>query len=272
MLDATSNLPAVKLVQACALYPGRGGAGRLALQDVSLSARAGDILALLGPNGAGKSTVLRVVAGLLATSAGEVRVEGVPAAERDRRDMAQVVAFVPQTEGLAYGFRVREVVSMGRAPHQDAWMRERAEDAAAVDDALRRCDLVSLADRRVETLSGGEGRRVAVARALAQRPRVLLLDEPGAFLDVRHRLELYDLLADVAPSAPLACLLAMHELGAAARIASSVVLLKGGKVVASGATEETLTPEHLRATFDADVHTGRDIATGERYFVATRSG
>jgi iron complex transport system ATP-binding protein len=181
-----------------------------------------------------------------------------------------VVAFLPQSEAVAWGFRVREVVAMGRAPHQDGWMRERTEDTAAVDEALARCALSALASRRVETLSGGELRRVAMARALAQRPRLLLLDEPAAFLDIRHQLELCALLADITAGAPLACLAAMHELPAAARVATRVVLLKRGTVVASGSPDETLTPERLRETFDADVHTGRDPATGERYFVAKR--
>jgi iron complex transport system ATP-binding protein len=150
-------------------------------------------------------------------------------------------------------------------------MHERSEDTAAVAEALARCDLPALADRRVETLSGGELRRVALARALAQHPRILLLDEPAAFLDIRHRLELGALLADVASANHMACVVAMHELAGAARIASKAVLLKAGRMVASGGPHDVLTREHLRETFDADVHAGRDPATGEPYFVATRA-
>ena len=125
-----------------------GSAAGLALNDVSLSVRPGEILALLGPNGAGKSSVLRVVAGLLATCAGTARVDvpggfsgPSPRAAGDRRAFSRAVAFLPQAEGVAVGFRVREVVAMGRAPHQDGWMRESTQDTAAVDDALRKCDL-----------------------------------------------------------------------------------------------------------------------------------
>jgi iron complex transport system ATP-binding protein len=146
-------------------------------------------------------------------------------------------------------------------------MREHAGDGEAVDEALSRCDLGGIADRLVETLSGGELRRIAIARALAQRPRVLLLDEPLAFLDVRHAVELGNLLVEVAASAPLACMVAMHELAAAARIAHKVVLVRGGRIVGAGTPEETLVPDQLRATFDADIHTGLDPLTGARYFV-----
>jgi iron complex transport system ATP-binding protein len=248
-----------------------------ALEEVSLTVRTGEILALLGPNGAGKSTVLRVVAGLLPVSSGEALALGASIAlqvRRDRRAFARVVAYVGQSEGAAAGFgafRVREIVAMGRAPHQGAWMSERADDAVAVDDAMKLCDLAALAERRAESLSGGEVRRVAIARALAQRPRILLLDEPAAFLDVRHRLELHDLLADVVAKTPMACIVTMHELAAAAKIAAQVALLKGGRLIASGAPDDVLTPEHLRAAFDASVHRGRDAATGEPYFVATRA-
>jgi iron complex transport system ATP-binding protein len=161
---------------------------------------------------------------------------------------------------------------MGRAPHQDLWMSERPEDAAAVARALERCDLTPLADRRVETLSGGELRRVAIARALAQGPRVLLLDEPAAFLDVRHRLELGALLASVSREDRIACLVAMHELSAAASLASQALLLKAGRVVACGRPAEVLTREHLAVAFDADVRPGRDGPTGEPYFVVARGG
>jgi iron complex transport system ATP-binding protein len=263
-----STAPLLALEGARARYP---GAALPALDGVSLSVRAGHLTALLGPNGAGKSTLLRVGAGLLAPESGLVRIAGREGPGLDRRWAARLVALVPQSEPVATGFRVRQVVAMGRAPHQDAWMRERPEDRAAVDEAMVRCDLASIAERPVETLSGGEQRRVSVARALATRPRVLLLDEPAAFLDVRHRLELYDLLSDVVVRDGIGCLVAMHDLDAAARVAHHVVLMRDGRVVAAGPPDEVMTAVTLRATFDAEVDVGVHAPSGRRYFVPLRS-
>lgn len=248
-------------------YP---NAQRAALDKVSLRVEAGRIAALLGPNGSGKSTLLRVAAGIVPASAGEVRVFGESVAKADRQVLARQIAFVPQTETVTLGFRVRDVVAMGRAPHQDGWMREGPDDRAVIEEVLERCDLVSLRGRRVDELSGGEQRRVAVARALAQRPRLLLLDEPAAFLDVRHRMDLYDLLEEIAQMDRVACVIAMHELDAAAQVASQALLLREGRVVAGGAPDDVMTPETLREAFDAEIDTSVHSPTGQRYFVTRR--
>jgi iron complex transport system ATP-binding protein len=239
-----------------------------ALADVSLRVRAGELAALLGANGAGKSTLLRVAAGLVAPTSGAARVDGRDVRSTERHALARHVAFVPQSETIATGFRVRDVVAMGRAPHQGMWMRETAEDSAAIGDAIDRCDLAALAGRAVETLSGGEQRRVAIARALAQRPRVLLLDEPAAFLDVRHRLGFYELLADAAAREGIACAVAMHDLDAAARFATTVVLMREGRVIAAGAPDHVMTTTQLGAALDAEVAVGVHAASGRRYFLA----
>ncbi len=246
-------------------------AGPLVVQGASLAARAGEVVALLGGNGAGKSTLLRLLAGLLAPSEVKVKLGGRDVAALDRRAVARAVALVPQSERAAEGFRVRQVVAMGRAPHQDGWMREGDADAAAVDDALRRCDLAHVADRPVDALSGGEHRRVAIARALAQKAGVLALDEPSAFLDVRHRLELYDLLAEIAKVDRVACVVAIHDLDAAARVATRVVLMKAGRVLASGPPDDVMTPELLGETFDVEMDAVTHAPTGTRVFVALRA-
>jgi iron complex transport system ATP-binding protein len=185
--------------------------------------------------------------------------------------LARRVAFVPQSETVPVGFRVREVVAMGRAPHQGAWMRESPEDREAIDDALHRCDLGPLTERPVETLSGGEQRRVSIARALAQRPRVLLLDEPAAFLDMRHRLSFYGLLAEAAERERIACAVAMHDLDAAARFATSAVLLRGGRVVAAGVPRDVMTADQLGAVLGAEVVVGVHAPSGQRYFLPLRT-
>jgi iron complex transport system ATP-binding protein len=272
-----STRPAVERVtfQVGSHVSGPGDGGEFGLRPAMGGGEAGapegvgEIAVLLGPNGSGKSTLLRLAAGLLAASHGQVRVMGRDVARADRRWLARVVAFVSQGEAVAHGFCVREVVAMGRAPHQGGWMNERPEDRDAVERAIARCDLSRLAERPVETLSGGEQRRVAVARALAQQPRLLLLDEPAAFLDVRHRVELYDLLSDIVAHEHIACVIAMHELDAAARLADTVVIMCAGRTMATGTPSQVMTASNLREAFGVDVDISVHRPTGRPLFVVT---
>jgi iron complex transport system ATP-binding protein len=240
------------------------------LHGVTLTLRRGELLCVLGPNGAGKSTLVRVASGLLPAAEGTVRLLGRPLASQSSADVARVLAVVEQSQELAMGFTVREVVAMGRAPHQGAWMRATDADDAAVTRALDRCDLRQLEDRPANALSGGEQKRVAIARALAQEPKVLLLDEPGAFLDVRHQLELYELLATEVRERGLACLVVMHDLNVAAQFADRVALVKDGRLVALGPIEEVMTWQALKETFGTDLYVGVNDLTGARFFLPMR--
>lgn len=244
------------------------------LSDVDLTLSAGELVCVLGPNGAGKTTLLRVASGLLAPRAGDVRLLERPLASLTRAEIATRLAVVEQMQeldGIAGGFTVREVVAMGRAPHQGSWMRASKNDDAIVEDAIVRCDLVRIAARPAHALSGGEQKRVAIARALAQEPKVLLLDEPGAFLDVRHQLDLYELLLGEVKDRELACLVVMHDLNVAAQFADRVVLVKDGRVVAAGKVEEVMTWKTLKETFDADLYCGVNDLTGARFFLPMRA-
>jgi iron complex transport system ATP-binding protein len=241
------------------------------LEHVDLTVGAGELVCVLGPNGAGKTTLVRVASGLLGVRAGEVRLLGKDVASLARADVARGLAVVEQQQELAMAFTVREVVAMGRAPHQGAWMRTSTNDDAVVDDALARCDLVALSGRPAHALSGGEQKRVAIARALAQEPQVMLLDEPGAFLDVRHQLDLYELLATQVRERELACLVVMHDLNVAAQFADRVVLMKEGRVVAAGKVSDVMTWRTLKETFDTDLYCGVNDLTGDRFFLPMRS-
>lgn len=248
----------------------RVGLAAAELRQVDLRVAAGEIVCVLGPNGAGKTTLVRVASGLLPPWSGEVRLLGEPLGARSRADVARALAVVEQMQEIAGGFTVREVVAMGRAPHQGGWMRASDEDERVVEDALARCDLRALASRPARALSGGEQKRVAVARALAQEPKVLLLDEPGAFLDVRHQLDLYELLATEVKERGMACLVVMHDLNVAAQFADRVVLMKSGRVVAAGGVADVMTWKTLKETFDADLYCGVNDLTGARFFLPMR--
>lgn len=245
------------------------GSGQKALENIDLEVRKGEICAVLGPNGAGKSTLVKVVSGALAPDCGAVFVLGEPLS-RDRRDIAKKIAVVPQVSEAAAGFSVREVVMMGRAPYQGAWMRASDRDEQAVARALAACELDSLADRSVTALSGGEQQRVAIARALAQEAPILLLDEANAHLDVRHFIAVNELVRREVQDRQLACVMVLHDLNAAAQYADRIALLKAGRLVAHGSIEEVMTYRRLKEVFEAELYVGVNELDNARYFLPVR--
>lgn len=240
------------------------------LHDVTLSVQSGHLCAVLGPNGAGKSTLVKLICGALRPRAGRVLVQGEDLAALDRPAIARKVAVVPQSVGVAFGFTVREVVMMGRAPHQGAWMRATGADTAAVDRAIEACELHDLASRPVEALSGGEQKRVAIARALAQEAPVLLLDEASAHLDVRHVIDLHELVRRELTRRELACVTVLHDLNAAARYADRVALLQRGRLVAEGTVEQVMTYRRLTEVFETELYVGVNELDNARYFLPFR--
>jgi iron complex transport system ATP-binding protein len=226
--------------------------GRALLDAVSLELHPGELLTLLGPNGAGKTSLLRVASRVRHPDAGAVWLEGRPLAQLSARTLARRLAVVPQDVSIAFPFTAGEVVLMGRAPHGGRLGFETAQDLALARGALEKLGIAGLADRSVLELSGGERQLVLVARALAQAPAVLLLDEPTAHLDLRHRvavLEQVRRFVDAGGSA----LVVSHDLGLAADCADRVALLRDGCLRAAGAPREVLTPGALRDVFDVEV-------------------
>jgi iron complex transport system ATP-binding protein len=239
-----------------------GYGGRAAVRELSIDVRRGELLAIVGPNGAGKSTLLRILSGARAPWSGTVELAGRPLGDYDRRAIARRVATVAQENPIAFRFTVMEVVLMGRAPHLGAWRFESARDLAIAREALDHFDLAPLAGRAIQELSGGERKRVFLARALAQRPEIALLDEPAAFLDMRHIAEIFGRFRELAERERMAVAATMHDLNTAALYADRVLLMKNGATAGYGRPEEALTAERLSAVYDTEVYVGRNPATG----------
>ncbi|MGH7701012.1 MAG: ABC transporter ATP-binding protein [Gemmatimonadales bacterium] len=225
------------------------GAARDAVSGVSLDVRAGEFHAVLGPNGSGKTTLLRAALGAVTPASGAAQILGRPARSWPRRELARLVGVVPQREDNLFPQRVRETVLLGRYPHLSLWGADRPADHAAVDRALDACDVRPLADRWLWTLSGGEYQRVRLARALAQAPRLLMLDEPGVSLDVRHEMELFELVRGLVDRSGLAVVMITHHVNLAARFADRVLLLSEGRPAGTGAPAEVLTRETVERVF-----------------------
>ncbi|MCB9597898.1 MAG: ABC transporter ATP-binding protein [Sandaracinaceae bacterium] len=235
--------------------------GRKVLDRVAFHAAAGEVTSILGPNGAGKSTLLAALAGLLPIEAGEVSIGGARLGELTAMQRARRVAYVPQRTELRSALQVETVVSHGRYAHQAGLGRPGPADLEAVEDALRKADVLELRGRRFDHLSTGEQRRVLLARALATQAEVILLDEPTAALDVRHALELHALLEALADDG--LCLVAvLHGLDAARRHTRRATLIDRGVVVAAGPSDEVIAPDFVRAVYGVELV--EDAALGFR--------
>ncbi|MER6691601.1 ABC transporter ATP-binding protein [Streptomyces minutiscleroticus] len=224
---------------------GRRTGGRLIVDGVTLAPRTGETVGLLGPNGSGKSTLLRLLAGVLAPSAGVVTLDGLPLPRVGRRATARRVAAVEQHAHTQTELTVRDVVALGRIPHRRPWSAASAADARAVALALDRTGLTDRAGQSWHTLSGGERQRAQIARALAQEPRELLLDEPTNHLDIQHQLDLLDLVAGL----PVTTVIALHDLNLAAMYCDRLLVLRAGRAVAEGTPAEVLTPDLIERVY-----------------------
>ena len=234
------------------------------LRDVSWTVRAGELWAVLGPNGTGKSTLLRGLLGAPAWTRGTLRVLGRERSAWAARDFARHVAWVPQDFEPAEGFRGLELVLMGRSPHLGAWGLTSAGDEALARAALEELGVAHLGERACETLSGGERRMLVLARGLVQQPRLLLLDEPTAFLDVAHQVgALQRVRARV--DAGLGAVAVLHDVNLAAAFATHVLLLRDGGVLAQGPTADVLRRERLEGLYGVAMEVA-EAASGARLF------
>lgn len=231
-------------------YPSRSN---FELQGMNLTVEKGDLIGFLGSNGAGKSTILKLLGGLLAPSGGQVFLEGNLVRNLPPKERAKKIAFVPQSTQFSFALGVQEIVEMGRYPYLGRFQTLGAQDKAICERALKLCDALEFRDRFFDELSGGEKQRVLLASALAQTPEVLLLDEPTLSLDLSHQVLLFEIIQKLHREEGLTVLVATHELNWASRFLERIVLLKDGKVAASGKSQKVLNKKNIRFVLGVSV-------------------
>ncbi|TAL08993.1 MAG: ABC transporter ATP-binding protein [Nitrospirae bacterium] len=223
------------------------------LQECSLEVNEGEIFGIIGPNGAGKTSLLKLVARLLKPQEGRILLQGQDVAVLTPRDIAHHVALVPQESQILFPFTVGELVLMGRFVHQHGWGWESAEDFRIAQWAMQVMEVEHLAGRTFQALSGGERHRTVIARALAQQSRVLLLDEPTAFLDLKHQMEIYAILKALNREQNVTVMLVSHDLNLASQYCHRLLLLHQGRSYRTGPPEDVITTEHLRSVYGCEV-------------------
>ncbi len=241
----------------------------LVLDDVDLSVASGEMVGLLGPNGSGKTTLVKLASGVLKPLAGDIRLDDADLRSLSRKAVARSVAVMPQYFHIPFAFTVGEVIALGRLPFIRTIAGETAADREAVSSAMAVVGIADLAERRFDELSGGERQKVVLAMALAQQPRLLLLDEPTAHLDISYQIEILEQVSRLNRDRGVTVIAAMHDLNLASLYFDRLVLLKEGRVRTDGRPVDVITEDTLQTVFSAPVTVERHPLNGAPHVVIT---
>jgi iron complex transport system ATP-binding protein len=223
------------------------------LKDISFSIEKGEFVSIVGPNGSGKTTLLKCISKILSFQKGSIKLFGQDIKVLNPRKIAKKIASVPQETHIIFSFSCLEVVLMGRSPHLGRFQMEGKEDLKVAQEAMRLTDTIDLSDRSIHSLSSGERQRVIIARALAQRPKILLLDEPTSHLDINHQQDIFDLLAKLNAEQELTIICVLHDLNLASLYSRRLILLRKGKIYADGQPKEVITSKNINEVYGAKV-------------------
>jgi len=232
------------------------------LRDISFQVGKGEFVGLIGPNGSGKTTLLKILYRLLSPQEGEILFEGVPLKKMNRRDIAKRIAVVAQEAYSLFPFKVMEIVLMGRSPYLGHLMFERERDLEIARKAMEWTEVLPIFERSMDELSGGERKRVFIARALAQEPEVILLDEPTANLDIHHQIEFLNLILTLNRERGLTIIMASHDLNITSEFCDRLILVHRGGIYKTGIPEEVVTQENIRAVYGCEVGVDKNPISG----------
>ncbi len=222
------------------------------MENVSFSVVESEIVAVIGPNGSGKTTLLKTINGTLFPDTGQIHVDGKETTRWSRKEIAQKVAIVPQDTSVIFPYYAEEIVLMGRFPHLGRYRFEDKKDYRIVHEAMEKTDTLAFAARRFDELSAGERQRVMIARALAQEPKILLLDESTVFLDLKHQFQFLSLIHQLNMAQKLTVIFVTHDINLAAQNANNIILLDSGKIYAIGTPAEVITAANIKEVYDVN--------------------
>ena len=243
---------------------------KLVLRDVSFQITKGEYVALIGSNGTGKSTLIKCVSGLLPLEGGEMQICGKDLRRLKARERARMVAVVPQSYYVDYGFTVEDIVMMGRNPYIDLRHRESKKDREIAERAMELTKTTQFRDRLYNELSGGERQRVILARAITQQPQIILLDEPTSALDLHHQIEVMELIRDLNEKEQITVMAVLHDINLASRFCSRIVILKDGKVKADGTPQEVINRDEMEALYDMKLFVKNNPLLGKPEIIPIR--
>jgi iron complex transport system ATP-binding protein len=233
------------------------------LKNVSFEVNEAEFIGILGPNGSGKTTMLNVIDGILIPQEGEIWINGKSCKTLKRNALAKAIAVVPQESLMIFPFTVQEIVLMGRSPHLGKWRFEGETDFRIAHEAMKMTDTFHLMNRSMNALSAGERQRVLIARALAQHPQIMLLDEPTAFLDIRHQIDFFDLIKSLNKSQTLTVIGVTHDINLASSYCDRLILMRNGAIHCIGTPAEVIAESNIKEVYETNVAVDRNPVTGQ---------
>ncbi len=239
----------------------------IAVKDVNFSVEKGEFLGIIGPNGSGKSTIMRSIARAIKPTQGNITLNNVDIFSLKAREVAQQVAVVPEDTTINFSFTVLDIVMMGRTPYMGRFELETKDDLEISRESMRLTNTLHLEDRFINQVSSGERQRVIIAQALAQKPKIILLDEPTAHLDVNYELEIFDLLKRLQKESSLTIIVISHNLNLASEYCNKLIFLNKGKIFKQGTPEEVITEKNIKAIYQANVIVKNNPLTKAPYLV-----
>ncbi|WP_129595812.1 heme ABC transporter ATP-binding protein [Anaerophilus nitritogenes] len=237
------------------------------LDHISFYIPARAFVSIIGPNGSGKSTLLKNISSLLKPESGNIKIGEIDIHKISSKEIAKIIAVVPQETNIEFRFTTEDIVSMGRSPHISRFQSESIKDYKIVREAMELTHTYHLKDRVINELSGGERQRVIIARALAQEPKIILLDEPTSYLDIRHQIEILQLLKKLNQQDGMTVVAVLHDINLAARFSTHMVLLKDGKIIESGSPDQVITIKNLKDAYEMDMVVQKSPYTNTPYVI-----
>ncbi len=237
----------------------------LVIRDISFHIEKGKFISIIGPNGSGKSTLLKILSNLYRPNSGYIFLDGKDIRAFKRKEIAKKISLVPQDTNIDYDFMVEDIVMMGRHPYKGRFQKEDEEDYRIVEEALYMTNTLQLKDRLITEISGGERQRVIIAKALAQEPFIIMLDEPTSNLDINHQIEILNLLKRFNSKRGTTIVLVIHDINLAARYSDEIILLNMGKILGKGSPEEVITTKNIESSYHMDVAIEKNKYTNTIY-------
>lgn len=239
----------------------------LTLKDISFNIKKGEFISIIGPNGSGKSTLLKNISNIYSPQSGSIKIYNNDIKKYGTRELAKNIALVPQDTIISYNFSVLDIVLMGRFSHLNRFEKEREEDFKIVYEALKKTNTFHLKDRNIDEISGGERQRVIIARALAQEPKIIFLDEPTSHLDINHQMELLNLLKILNKERKTTIILVIHDINLACRYSDKIILMNNGEIVSIGTPKEVVTRKNIEKTYGLNIIVEENPYTDSIYIV-----